>query len=158
MKNNSFAMLEALLAEVGQIRGRKKFQKIVHILKVKGADFNESFDYHYFGPYSSELQLELDEMTSKGILKEEEGANGCYEYSLAYEGKDVAEKIPYSDLANYLNNQQPQVLELVSTFYYLLEHGVKDFDTAVQKAAALKPHLAHRIETAKEVYDFVEKI
>ena len=48
-----------------KIDGRTKFQKIVYILKNNGVNFEEQFKYHYFGPYSPELQLEIEELIDR---------------------------------------------------------------------------------------------
>jgi uncharacterized protein YwgA len=61
----------SLVNEAGRIQGRTKFQKIVYILKIKGANFNERFSYHYYGPYSSDLQLEIEELVDRQILNQQ---------------------------------------------------------------------------------------
>jgi hypothetical protein len=161
MNTDAFEKLQSLVKMAGTINGRKKFQKMVHILKAKGVDFQESFDFHYYGPYSVDLQLEIDEMTSQGLLNEQK-----YNSTFIYEVNSGDDDIDVSDdtlssragLIRYLNDQAPQVLELVSTFYYLKDHGYQDMDKIVKKAEMLKTHLKSRIQEARDVFCAIEEI
>jgi len=159
MNTEAFEKLQSLVKMAGTINGRKKFQKMVHILKARRVDFQQSFDFHYYGPYSVDLQLEIDEMTSQGLLNEQKH-NNTFIYAVNSGDDDIAEDTLRSraDLIRYLNDQAPQVLELVSTFYYLKDHGYQDMDKIVKKTEMLKTHLKSRIQEARGVFYAIEEI
>ena len=152
----AFKKLMGVVHTAGNIHGRKKLQKMVYLLQKAGLDFNKTFRYHYYGPYSTELQLEIDALVDMSLLTE--SRNGyAYGYSIAggndahAGGYEFSKRI--SSLIDYLNGVPAQVLELASTFAYLGERGYGDFDAVQKKALALKPDLASKASSAKEVYD-----
>ena len=152
----AFKKLMGVVHTADKINGRKKLQKMVYLLQKAGLDFNKTFRYHYYGPYSTELQLEIDALVDMSLLTE--SRNGyTYGYSIAGEndahagGYGFSKRI--SSLIDYLNGVPAQVLELASTLAYLGERGYGDFDAIQKKALALKPDLASKASSAKEVYD-----
>ncbi|MFL5789400.1 MAG: hypothetical protein ACJ748_15175 [Flavisolibacter sp.] len=56
---------------IKSVEGETKLQKIIYILQQKGFDFDYVFKYALYGPYSEELQLEIDFLNDIGILREE---------------------------------------------------------------------------------------
>ncbi|SHM90159.1 hypothetical protein SAMN05660826_02290 [Caldanaerovirga acetigignens] len=69
MYENIYSILK-LVSSVNLIYGRKKFQKIVQILQAFGFPFEQRYVYHLFGPYSQELQNDIDMMVESGLLIE----------------------------------------------------------------------------------------
>src|SRR5699024_6984368 len=57
--------------EANEVTGRKKLQKMIYILQVCGIPFGEKFHYHFYGPYSEELSLRVEELCNLGFLKED---------------------------------------------------------------------------------------
>jgi uncharacterized protein len=152
-----FQKIVSLVKMCNGITGRKKIQKMVYILKQKGMGFTEPFIYHHFGPYSSELQIELNALVEWGILSESQQPDTSYRYSLSGEDNpENQDNEKYRNLAQYLNEQSPKVLELVSTMYYLKNKGYENFKAIQQKTLTLKPNLAHEMDNALKVYDEVE--
>ena len=163
LMNKSFNRITSLLSLTKHISGRKKFQKLVHILQHKGLNFNENFKFHYYGPYSNELQLKIDALVMNGMIEEksEDNAWGLHYYKYTLSNIKDFEVDPelnkYSSLIDYLNSQPAQVLELVSTVYYLLERKKNiSADEAFLKSLSLKPDLKNKIEDAKNVYHTIE--
>ena len=147
----NFDNILTLVKVAGTIDGRIKFQKIVYILQTKGIAFNEQFKYHYYGPYSPVLQLEIEELVDRKILKEEKSSNS-YTYKLNpsettdFElNSDLESK---QDLINFLKEQTPNQLELVSTIFFLEKAGPDDETIIHKRIAFLKPHLKDIIEAA----------
>lgn len=103
-----------------------------------------------FGPYSAELQLEIDDMAARGIILETQSGPG-YRYTVGpnasnYEGCVLQN---YADLVARLNALPPTILELLATFYYLKAKGYSDLDM-LAKTIQLKPHLkAQSLEAQK---------
>ncbi len=138
------------------IAEQKKIQNMVYILKQKGMNFKEPFTYHHFGPYSSELQIELNALVEWGILNGRESGM-TYHYSIPENNKiESKDDETYKDLIQYLNKQSPQVLELVSTLYYLKNKGYESFKDIQQKTLSLKSHLAKEMKNALNVYEHLE--
>lgn len=135
----------------GRIEGRKKLQKIVHILKEAGAPLGYRYGYHFHGPFSAELKGEIDTLVAEELLREEEGATPVadykqYSYALGEAGAQVLrryapkERPEWQGLAAELNRKSAQELEAVSTLLYLRRHGYEGERLRAQ-FAQLKPQL-----------------
>ena len=151
----------ALLVNVcGEVRGRKKLQKIVHILQEAGHPFREPFGYLHYGPYSSVLKAELDELISDnvGLLDEkEQQINEYSEYVYAPTEKlegildslGVEKEPAWKDLAKDLSKKSPDYLEAVSTILFLRRLSF-DGERLKSKFQELKPKLANLFDDALE--------
>jgi len=147
---DNFKRILTLLNEAGEINGRIKFQKMVYILKNKGVPFNEKFKYHYFGPFSSDLQLEIDELVDRNILMERDA--NPYIYAITKENNVEFDNDLYvsekKDLIQFLNKRDFKELEVISTIYFLENNGIKDQRILKKKIYALKPHLRDYIDSS----------
>lgn len=79
---------------LGEITGRTRFQKIVFLLKKK---FDVAFSYdfvpYYYGPYSADLQHEINLLNLMGFV-EVSPSNGIpYTHMLTKKGDIIATKI-----------------------------------------------------------------
>lgn len=157
--SEDFGKIIDLLKYVGIIKGRTKFQKMVYILQNKGVNFSEKFKYHYYGPYSSELQLEIDELVDRGIFKEkEEGPSSKYEFNIEVTGTKVTDReiLQNGNLIKFLVDQDYQELEIVATIYYLRNVGYVDKNMIKGKLNILKPHLASKFEKSFQLFNKIE--
>ncbi|WP_018130887.1 hypothetical protein [Effusibacillus pohliae] len=161
MLDASYRILKIFDA-VGSVHGRKKFQKMVHLLTSSGADFPFTFEYHHFGPYSAELQEEIAFLVQQGLLAESK-ENEAYVYRITEKGRAFKENLENSGVCRFhlaeavvasLSEKNPQFLEMVSTYAFLLESGY-DVHSAAEKAADLKPHLRAHLEEAVGFYHTV---
>lgn len=144
----------------GRIDGRKKLQKTVHLLQSAGIPYEMSFKYHYYGPYSADLQSTVNELVAHGLVSEET-CGDTYSYEITEKGKDFISKyresvsdsfeLP-SGLLQQLLSYPTNVLELASTYGYLLDMGY-DKSAAQTKALKLKPHLAGHFGEAAKLLD-----
>ncbi len=64
------AKLMKVFSDSGEIIGRKKAQKIIYIAKKMQYPFYEKYDFHFYGPYSEELTLRIEELCNLGFLDE----------------------------------------------------------------------------------------
>lgn len=155
---NSVLNLGKLIVVCGAITGRKKLQKIVHLLQVAGfkSDFPHDFGYLHFGPYSHGVKHDLDLLTSEKLVEEQPtdvGGHGTFRYSPAPEltgGLDaigIAAHPAWEDEARRLNKQTPQRLEAASTIAFLRERG---FESELLRCRfrELKPLLDSDFENA----------
>ncbi|MDI1315132.1 hypothetical protein [Prosthecobacter sp.] len=166
---NSILIIGQLLEAVGAVEGRKKFQKLVHILQHLGMPFHFRFGYLHYGPYSSELDGQLQAFEGEGLINEEPLSAGIYKtYRFtAREGlKQLVSQLagdkalPLADLAKGLNEKTSQELEAISTIYYL-QNGGKQGSELKESFCALKPKFAPlfeiRLKTARELEKKVKK-
>jgi uncharacterized protein YwgA len=146
-----------LLHVLGRIGGRKKLQKIVHILQERGVPFPERFQYAYYGMYSQQLRSEVERLESENLVKESPvyGMNVSYALEKTSELEALVTEIAqeqepvWAETARKLNALAPQELEGVSTILFLQGAG---FSGAAlkQRLLGLKPHL-------ESVYNRCEK-
>jgi len=87
LKNSSEAVIE----------GRTKLQKMVFLLKeMHGVNFSYNFTPYFYGPYSLDLQTDMDYLVSLGLVEEtrESTASGIrYNYELTEEGSRLADSL-----------------------------------------------------------------
>lgn len=141
-----YRALTRFLLTAGEVRGRKKLQKMVFIAQCLGYPFGESFDLHVWGPYSEQLAVKLKEMTDWGFAREEAlpgpAGNQHYVYTpganaqRALDGPDPAGPGRLGDLVQRLNAQDATFLEGVATVMYLRGKAVDD-----SQVAAMLPRL-----------------
>lgn len=157
---NEYANIIELLSIAGEIDGRKKIQKIVYILKSLGANFVENFYFHYYGPYSDTLTIELEELKMMNIIEEEKNDSGLfpkYRYKLKKE-IDIQHNLDkYKDLIEKLNNQKSRFLELVSTIIYF-EHEGYPRDKIVNKIKIVKSDKNYTDEEIDSAFNFLKVI
>jgi uncharacterized protein YwgA len=110
----------------GEIVGRKRLQKMIYIAKKISFPFQERFQFHFYGPYSEELTLRVEELCNMGFLdevKEKKGGYFQYRYSLTDSGKEFLSlnqmDMPFlQDCLMDMNTKNARFLELVSTVLY----------------------------------------
>jgi uncharacterized protein YwgA len=149
----------------GHIGGRKKLQKMVFISKKLEYPFQEKFEFHFYGPYSEELTLKIEELCNLGLLsemKDKENGYVHYDYSLTDAGKEFLslygnhpENEELSACVKVLNNHNARFLELVSTIFYF-DHLSKD--EIVKKIQELKAKQHYTTEEIEEAFDYAEQL
>lgn len=142
-----------------KIEGRIKLQKVIFILQEKNLiDFELCYKYALYGPYSEELQIEIEYLTRIGFLKESLTEEGyAYELNESFPIKIQANSdIELNrSLIEKLLDKESQLLEVTSTIYYLKSHKYKD-EAIPNKIKLLKPNLHDRINNAFELYSSLE--
>ena len=147
----------------GEIIGRKKLQKIIYIAKKINLPFYEKFNFHFYGPYSEELTLRVEELCNLNFLnevKEEKGDYVQYRYSLTETGGQFLSHYqldmpPLDDAIKMLNEENARFLELVSTVLY--------FDTlpksdVKEKVFTLKSKQRYTDEEVEKAYVFIDSL
>jgi uncharacterized protein YwgA len=152
-----------VFAEAGEIIGRKKLQKMVFIGKKLQLPFYERYDFHFYGPYSEELTLRIEELCNLGFLeemKEKKGGYFQYRYSLTEVGEQFLNQYDLDTPSlggcmKEMNDQNARFLELVSTVLYfdgLDKAEVKD------KVFTLKSKQRYTEEEVEEAYEYIEQL
>jgi hypothetical protein len=149
----------SIFSAVGKVHGRKKVQKMVHLLKLAGARMPFKYEYHHYGPYSAELQMELSSLDREGYLHESI-VDETYVYEMTDKGREFKEQLDRlgftvsidKELIETMARQSSQFLEMVSTYAYLVDAGYKP-DEARDKALKLKDHLKDFLDDAISFYN-----
>lgn len=88
--------LLVILNKLSVIRGRTRFQKIIFLLKQKDKiHFGYNFIPYYYGPYSRDLQLELNLLEAAGYVQVTPKGGYLYVHCLTEEGKKAAREVEH---------------------------------------------------------------
>ena len=160
MKDHAKLMQAFFLS--GEIVGRKKLQKMIYIAKKLSFPFHEKYQFHFFGPYSEELTLRVEELCNMGFIsehKEKKSGYIQYRYGVISEGQEfldaqIAEPMPrLENCLLDLNDQSSRFLELVSTMLYfdgLLEQELID---KIHKVKGKQNYTSEEIDQALNYID-----
>jgi hypothetical protein len=155
------AKLMAVLQHAGEVVGRKKLQKIVFIVQKLNYPFHEKYHYHFYGPYSEELTLKVEELCNLGFfneVKEEKGNYNQYKYTLTKDGEqfmchyDVDMPGLESCVAS-LNGQSARFLELVATVLHFADLERAEVEEKVFKLKARQRYTKEEIDQAYTYFD-----
>jgi len=96
--NHDVGMLLLLLKYLKRVEGRTRLQKFVYLLKEKyGVDFSYRFMPYYYGPYSDDMQSDIDMLSLLDLIKVETISLGqgvlLYDHSLTPIGESVVKEI-----------------------------------------------------------------
>ena len=157
---NTLIQLAILFKATTGIEGRKKLQKMVHILQEFGIPFGVRFGYHHYGPFSEDLQDKIQSLQYDKLINEVP-VPGPLRTSV-FRPEDRLLRLlamvgieflpPWIAFATELNQRTPRELECISTVLYLESiHGLAA-DPAVigNEFKILKPHLVGRLDAARK--------
>jgi uncharacterized protein len=152
-----------VFAVAGDIVGRKKLQKMIYIAKKMNFPFYEKYNFHFFGPYSEELTLRIEELCNLGFLieiKEKKGGYYQYRYSLTEAGEQFLSHYQLDmpkleGIIDELNEKSARFLELVSTLLYFEN---LDQEEAKEKVFTLKSKQRYTEEEVKEAYQYIDAL
>ncbi|MDQ6595221.1 YwgA family protein [Bacillus salipaludis] len=155
-------LMQAVLVS-GEIIGRKKLQKMIYIAKKVSFPFHEKFQFHFYGPYSEELTLRVEELCNMGFLnevKEKKGGYFQYRYTLTENGREFLSlnevEMPYlQDCLEDMNDQNARFLELVSTVLYFDNLPKEE---VANKVFTLKSKQRYTEAEIDEAYQYIETL
>ncbi|MED1469113.1 YwgA family protein [Bacillus salipaludis] len=155
-------LMQAVLVS-GEIIGRKKLQKMIYIAKKVSFPFHEKFQFHFYGPYSEELTLRVEELCNMGFLnevKEKKGGYFQYRYTLTENGREFLSlnevEMPYLQVClEDMNDQNARFLELVSTVLYFDNLPKEE---VANKVFTLKSKQRYTEAEIEEAYQYIEKL
>lgn len=145
--------LAKLISCVHEVDSRKRLQKAVYLLQLKGSPLACDYILHYYGPYSFELASLIDQLNGAGIVKEtpeplasgvvryrsavtESGRKALAKFEQTDKGRQLcAEMKPFIGQFEELNRQDPWVLELAATVAFYHEG---DWSEAQRRTASFK--------------------
>jgi uncharacterized protein YwgA len=140
----------------GQIVGKTRLQKIVYLLGVLGHGFDIEFDYHNFGPFSSELAFAVDDAEALGYIStQEHGGFHAVPYT-TYTAEFPCPSLDRSDIRatesalKIMDRYSALVLELAATAVYLKNNGYPTNywdEVKRRKPSKAAPHLISMAES-----------
>lgn len=147
----------------GEITGRKKLQKMIYIAKKITFPFQERFQFHFYGPYSEELTLRVEELCNMGFLNEvKEKKSGFYQYryTLTENGKEFlslneVDMPSLEECLTDMNSQNARFLELVSTVLFFDNLPREEVE---EKIFTLKSKQRYTHEEVEAAYQYIEKL
>lgn len=154
MFESTYSLL-CIFDKVNEVYGRKKLQKMIHLIESSGTSLPFRYEYHFYGPYSAALQEEINVLVQQGFLTEETDGE-AYVYSITDKGRQFKDALETDggykldlnlELIKSMEMQSSQFLEMVSTYAFLIESGY-DQQHARSKALELKPHLGKYMDQA----------
>jgi uncharacterized protein len=160
---DNHAKLMQFFSEAKQVTGRKKLQKMVYILQSFGIPFEEKFQFHFYGPYSEELTLRIEELCNLGFINEEKEIKSNYfqyHYSLTNDGTQFLNQFSVnmpscSECIDILQGKSSRFLELVSTMLYFKELPK---DEVKAKVHAVKPKQKYSDEEMAEAWNLIDEL
>ncbi|KGP74186.1 YwgA family protein [Pontibacillus yanchengensis] len=161
---NDHAKLVKFFSQCDEVVGRKRLQKMIYILKKAGFPFEERYQFHFYGPYSEELTLRVEELCNLGFLQEtwEKKSNySQYRYALTEGGEEFLEHYPnmtfprMTGLIEGMNGKSSRFLELVSTMMYFDDLTREEVEEKVQ---AVKSKQNYTEEELQEAWSFIDRM
>ena len=151
------------IAATGEVIGRKKLQKMIYIAKKLSFPFGEKFQFHFYGPYSEELTVRVEELCNMGFLdevKEKKGGYYQYRYTLTENGTEFLTEshleIPHiKECFTDMNSQNARFLELVSTVLYFDNLPKEEVQ---EKVFTLKAKQRYTVEEIDSAYQYIETL
>lgn len=136
---------------------------MIYILKKCNLPFNERYQFHFYGPYSEELTLQVEELVNLGFLKEEKEQKSSYFqylYTLTDEGKNFLQhfNIEMPDMQEKIekmNNVSSRFLELVSTMMYFDQLSKEEVE---EKVLTVKKKQNYSREEFDQAWEFIEEM
>jgi uncharacterized protein YwgA len=133
-KISSIKLLILAANYLGKVEGRKRFQKIIFLLQEQfGVEFGYRFTAYLYGPYSAQLQNDIDILAQTGYLKASKmGELFFYEITpLGQQSAAQTEKEYGAELAKKLkehvnNLSESDTEELVTWSKQLMGKKIKD--------------------------------
>lgn len=157
------ARLVRFFIDANSIVGRKKLQKMIYILKKLNLSFDEKFAFHFYGPYSEELTLRIEELCNLGFISEEKQDKGHYlqyQYTVTDAGLSFLEQAPddlplCKDKIELLKAQSSRFLELVSTMLFFDDLAPEEVEKKVHE---VKASVNYSDADIKEAWHFIDQL
>lgn len=160
---NNHAKLMQFFSVANTVTGRKKLQKMIYILQKCNLPFEEKYHFHFYGPYSEELTLRIEELCNLGfLLEEKEDKSNYYQYNyqITSAGEDFLQQFSLdmpdmSAKVDMLKSRSSRFLELVSTMFFFDDLPLQE---SIEKVHTVKPKQKYSSEEIEEAVTFIAMI
>lgn len=144
------SVLALLVTEAGGLEGRLRVQKLMYLLQRKGVRALEPvfFEYHRYGPFSTEVVDMLNEGVRSRIVEEHRESDGDWEkytYRPEINASRYANKVDsqtravVAEVLDACRGAHWRTLELAATSDFLRRADDLDWNAAVEAALTRKP-------------------
>lgn len=158
------SVLALLVTESGGLEGRLRVQKLMYLLQRKGVRALEPvfFEYHRYGPFSTEVVDLLNEGVRSRIVEEHREQDGDwqkYTYRPEANAERYANKVDgttralVGEVLDACRGAHWRTLELAATSDFLRRAEKLDWDAAVKAALERKPACAQYEDAARKLID-----
>ncbi|MRH44005.1 YwgA family protein [Aquibacillus halophilus] len=155
MLPNHAKLMKFFLAS-DEVVGRKKLQKMIYILKQCDIPFEEKYEFHFYGPYSEELTLRVQELCNLGFLsetKEKKSNYYQYRYQMTEQGEEFLNhstvQIPaIENMVGLMKKKSSRFLELVSTMLYFDDLSKQEVEEKVQNVKKTQNYTDNDLQEA----------
>lgn len=146
-----------------EVTGRKKLQKMIYILQKCKVPFEEKYQFHFYGPYSEELTLRMEELCNLGFInevKEDKSNYYQYNYQITENGQDFLKQFTLDmpkigNQVEMLKGKSSRFLELVSTMLYFDDLSHQE---VVNKIHTVKPKQKFTEQEVNEAWAIIESL
>ena len=160
---DNHAKLLQFFSVANKVTGRKKLQKIIYILQQCEVPFEEKYEFHFYGPYSEELTLRVEELCNLGFVeeqKEEKSSYHQYHYTITTKGESFLTQFQMDmpdikEMTMLLQERSSRFLELVSTMLFFYQSSKEEI---IEKVHTVKPKQKYTDEELTEAFRFIEKL
>ncbi|WP_077623493.1 YwgA family protein [Sediminibacillus massiliensis] len=157
------AKLMKFFSTAEEVVGRKKLQKMIYILKKCDIPFDEKYEFHFYGPYSEELTLRIEELCNLGFIdetKEKKSNYYQYRYKMTESGEDFLEHSqvdlpPLDAMIDTMKEKSSRFLELVSTMLYFDDLSKEEIEEKVQ---VVKKAQKYQQDDMDEAWEFIASL
>lgn len=147
------------------ITGRKKLQKMIYVLQKCHVPFKEKFQFHFYGPYSEELTLRIEELCNLQLIEEEREDKGNYyryNYKITTDGAQFLEQFSLDmpkieRKVELLQKQSSRFLELVATMFFFESLPKAEIENKVRTVKEKQKYTADEFTEAWEFIRLLEQ-
>jgi len=164
MTDKDQLIAEVIAAAGGRVVGRVRLQKVFYLLDQLGLGSEFRYEYHHYGPYSSELTEAVADATAFHMVAEdvEQRANDGVNYSIYRTGNNYVreddrrlghmDRIQAVAALEEMNSQSSTtVLELAATIHWLRHYEMtSDWEDELRRRKGVKAD-GGRIERAERL-------
>ena len=160
---DNHAKLMQFFSVAENVTGRKKLQKMIYILQKCNIPFEEKYNFHFYGPYSEELTLRVEELCNLGFLhevKEDKSNYYQYNYTITEDGKEFLHQFAldmphYEEKVEKLKEKSSRFLELVATMFYF---DYLPLEETIGKVHKVKPKQNYSEDEIEEAIQFMKEL
>ncbi|GLO67703.1 YwgA family protein [Oceanobacillus kimchii] len=160
---DNHAKLLQFFSVANQVTGRKKLQKMIYILQQCEVPFEEKYEFHFYGPYSEELTLRVEELCNLGFVeeqKEEKSSYHQYHYTITDKGESFLTQFEMDmpdigEMITLLQEKSSRFLELMSTMFFFCHSSKEEI---IKKVHTVKPKQKYTDEEIKEAFQLMDEL
>lgn len=139
VKSNAIISIVKKITEKNEPPCKKSLQKIVFLIEAKGIELGCDYGIHFYGPYSSDLDFAVRDLSDDGILKiDYTGMGHKISVQSLPDTVDAYDNPCVENIINEFASETPSFLELLTTALYVYLQSNKQTSTIVAGVQKIK--------------------